>query len=266
MPPSRAAALGNGPDQLHADRIHLEVMRDANRPGKIAGRKPLAERRAQPVTGIRQHTAEAAHRPPSRDRSQRGRSLASYGQFGIRLERPLALSARGRPSNCLEEKAVRPTSPALHLVPASVIPASGNWRSCPALKHIAQRHPPSACPSSAPRCRRSPTPHRCRRPDGPLEPAVPSPVAPHPRHQQQQNDAADHSRPAQGAPPLAECSCVHQDRSALPRRADTSAAAPCDPSDPETASANVQARAANLTPCSSWSALQKPTTYESSKN
>lgn len=59
MPPSRAAALGNGPDQLHADRIHLEVMRDANRPGKIAGRKPLAERRAQPVTGIRQHTAEA---------------------------------------------------------------------------------------------------------------------------------------------------------------------------------------------------------------
>src|SRR5271167_892141 len=113
------------------------------------------------------------------------------------LERPLALSARGRPSNCLEEKGVRPTSPALRLVRASVIPASGSWQSCPALKHIAQRHPPSACPSSAPRCRRSPTPHRCRPPDGPLERAVPSPVAPHPRHQQQQNDAADHSCPAQ---------------------------------------------------------------------
>jgi hypothetical protein len=59
MPPSRAAPLGNGPDQLHADGIHLEMMRDANRPGNIAGRKPLAERRAQPVTGIPQHTAEA---------------------------------------------------------------------------------------------------------------------------------------------------------------------------------------------------------------
>src|SRR5271154_2437640 len=52
----------------------------------------------------------------------------------------------------------------------------------------------------------------------------------------------------------------------LPRRGDTSAAAPCDPSDPETASANVQARLANPTVSSSWSALQKPTTYESSKN
>src|SRR5207237_7483950 len=59
MPPSRAAPLGNGPDELHADRVYLEVTRDADGPGKLASREPLAKRRAQPVTGVRQHTAEA---------------------------------------------------------------------------------------------------------------------------------------------------------------------------------------------------------------
>src|SRR5262245_16117148 len=59
MPPSRATPFSNGPDELHADRVHLEVTRDADRPGKLASREPLAKRRAQPVTGIRQHTAEA---------------------------------------------------------------------------------------------------------------------------------------------------------------------------------------------------------------
>jgi hypothetical protein len=58
MPPTRAASPGNGPDQLHADRVHLEVTRDADRPGKFASREPLAKQRAQSVTGIRQHTAE----------------------------------------------------------------------------------------------------------------------------------------------------------------------------------------------------------------
>src|SRR5881396_2757563 len=57
MPPSRAAPLGNGPDELHADRVYLEVTRDADGPGKLASREPLAKRRAQPVTGVRQHTA-----------------------------------------------------------------------------------------------------------------------------------------------------------------------------------------------------------------
>src|SRR6266702_881564 len=59
MPPSRATPFGNGPDQPHADTVHLEVTRDADRPGKIASREPLAKRCAQPVTGICQHTAEA---------------------------------------------------------------------------------------------------------------------------------------------------------------------------------------------------------------
>src|SRR6266581_1803215 len=52
MPPSRATPFGNGPDQPHADTVHLEVTRDADRPGKIASREPLAKRRAEPITGI----------------------------------------------------------------------------------------------------------------------------------------------------------------------------------------------------------------------
>src|SRR6516225_11235080 len=35
----------------------------------------------------------------------------------------------------------------------------------------------------------------------------------------------------QPAPPSAECSCDHQDRSALTRREDTFAAVPCDPTE-----------------------------------
>ena len=59
MPRTWTAARSNRPDQPHADRIHLEVTRDADRLGKLASREPLAKRRAQRVTGIRQHTAEA---------------------------------------------------------------------------------------------------------------------------------------------------------------------------------------------------------------
>src|SRR6516164_3127643 len=59
MPLSRATALGNRPDHLHIGRIYLEVPRNADRPGKLAGRKPLAKRRTQPVTGIRQYAAKA---------------------------------------------------------------------------------------------------------------------------------------------------------------------------------------------------------------
>ena len=59
MPPWRTAPLGDWPDEPHADRIYLEVTRDADGPGKIASREPLAKRRAQPVTGVRQHTAKA---------------------------------------------------------------------------------------------------------------------------------------------------------------------------------------------------------------
>jgi hypothetical protein len=44
---------------LHADGVDLEVARDADSPGQIATRQFLAERRALPVAGIGQHTAEA---------------------------------------------------------------------------------------------------------------------------------------------------------------------------------------------------------------
>ena len=56
---SGRAAYGAGPElwylarSPHSDRVHLEVTGDANRPGKLASRKPLTERRTEPVTGIR---------------------------------------------------------------------------------------------------------------------------------------------------------------------------------------------------------------------
>src|SRR4029079_18466415 len=59
MPLAGAPSYCNRPNELHADRIYLEVTRDADRPGEIASRELLAERRALSVTGIRQHTAEA---------------------------------------------------------------------------------------------------------------------------------------------------------------------------------------------------------------
>src|SRR6476620_7864787 len=54
-----ASNFGNWPNELYPNRVHLEVTRDANRPGKLAGRQPLTERRTETVTGIRQSTAEA---------------------------------------------------------------------------------------------------------------------------------------------------------------------------------------------------------------
>jgi hypothetical protein len=53
------STLGNWPDHRHTDRIHFEVTRNADRPGNVASCKPLAQRRTQPVTGIRQHAAKA---------------------------------------------------------------------------------------------------------------------------------------------------------------------------------------------------------------
>ena len=50
---------GNRPDQFNPDWIHLKVTRDTNGPGQAACREPLTERRAEAVTGIRQHTAKA---------------------------------------------------------------------------------------------------------------------------------------------------------------------------------------------------------------
>ena len=53
------AALGNRPDHLHIGRVHLKMARDTDRPGQLASCERLAERRAHPVTGIRQNAAKA---------------------------------------------------------------------------------------------------------------------------------------------------------------------------------------------------------------
>jgi hypothetical protein len=42
------ATSGNRPDHLHIGRLHLEVPRDTNCPGKFASCESPAERRAQP--------------------------------------------------------------------------------------------------------------------------------------------------------------------------------------------------------------------------
>jgi hypothetical protein len=47
------------PDQLDADRVDLQVTRDANGPGQPACREPLSKRRTEAVACIRQHTTEA---------------------------------------------------------------------------------------------------------------------------------------------------------------------------------------------------------------
>src|ERR1700733_8713061 len=91
-------------------------------------------------------------------------------------------------------------------------------------------------------------------------------MAPRPRRQPQQNDAAGRNRQAQAAPPLAERSCDRRVRSALPHKADTFAAAIYGPGDPRTAGAILEARLPNSTLCLPWSALQKPTTHESLKS
>src|ERR1700730_16237417 len=55
---TRTAALGDWPDHLHVDRVHLEMARDANRPSQATRREPLPEWRAQSIPGICEHTAE----------------------------------------------------------------------------------------------------------------------------------------------------------------------------------------------------------------
>jgi transposase len=91
------------------------------------------------------------------------------------------------------------------------------------------------------------------------------PTAPRPRRQQQQNGAIDHSRHVKAAPPSAEHSCDRRVQSTPSRKPGTCAAAPCALSGLETASTTAQARLPNPIMCSSWSALQKPTTHESQK-
>src|SRR3979409_1979511 len=58
VPLTGTAAPGNRPDHPHIGRVHLEVTRDADRPGKFASCEPLPERRAHPIARIRQPPAK----------------------------------------------------------------------------------------------------------------------------------------------------------------------------------------------------------------
>src|SRR5262249_2401519 len=85
VPLTWTTALGNRPDHLHIGRIYLEVPRDTDRPGQFARCEPLAERRAQTVTGIRPDAAKA---PPSRN------GAIDFQQSGLRLRSCCSILAR----------------------------------------------------------------------------------------------------------------------------------------------------------------------------
>src|SRR5262245_45619014 len=53
VPLTGTTALGNRPDHPHIGRVHFELPRNADCPGKFASCESLTERRAQPITGIR---------------------------------------------------------------------------------------------------------------------------------------------------------------------------------------------------------------------
>src|ERR1700745_323056 len=99
MPPTRAAPLSNGPDETHVDRVHLQVTRDADRPSKIASREALAKRRAQSVTCIREHTAEAhAGRGRAIDLAERDLWLGTGRSIFHRNTRSLSPHPVARPA------------------------------------------------------------------------------------------------------------------------------------------------------------------------
>ena len=70
---------------------------------------------------------------------------ASSAPFDTRPEHSLVPTVPAPSSNSREETAATPARPGLRLAQASAIPGSGSWRSCPALKHIAPRHPNAEC-------------------------------------------------------------------------------------------------------------------------
>ena len=59
IPLAGTPSHSNRPDQFDADRVHLEMTRDANGPGQPACREPLSKGRTEAVSCIRQHTTEA---------------------------------------------------------------------------------------------------------------------------------------------------------------------------------------------------------------
>src|SRR5262249_51660579 len=58
-PLTRTTAPCDWTDHPYIGRIHLEAPRNTDCPSKLASCEPLTERRAQPITGIRQHAAKA---------------------------------------------------------------------------------------------------------------------------------------------------------------------------------------------------------------
>src|SRR5271154_1948532 len=58
VPLAGTTSTGDRPDQFNSNRINLLVTRDTDGPGQAACREPLTERRAEAITGIRQHTAK----------------------------------------------------------------------------------------------------------------------------------------------------------------------------------------------------------------
>ena len=44
--------FGHWPNELHANRMHLEVTSNANGPGELARREALAERRTEALAGV----------------------------------------------------------------------------------------------------------------------------------------------------------------------------------------------------------------------
>src|SRR5215471_20045708 len=59
VPLAGTPSHSNRPDQLDADRVHLEVTGDAHGPGQPACREPLSKRRAEAVSCVRQYTTKA---------------------------------------------------------------------------------------------------------------------------------------------------------------------------------------------------------------
>src|SRR5262249_51983375 len=59
VPLTRTTAPCDWPDHPYIGRVHLEAPRNTDCPSKLASCEPLTERRAQPITGIRQHAAKA---------------------------------------------------------------------------------------------------------------------------------------------------------------------------------------------------------------
>ena len=167
--------------------------------------------------------SQSGHRLRSCDRSRRALSPASSVPFDVRPERQPASNEPDRSSSSREGKGQRTvtgTSPRASVRDTSV------WQLAvlPNAEAYCAATPTECLPFFGIACRRSPTPHRCRRRACQPGREVLSPAEPHPRRQQQQNGAVDHSHPAQDALPSAERSCDHPGRSAPPRKADTSAA------------------------------------------